>query len=356
MVLMKSLVLEKKGVVTYRDAEVNDELGAGDVRVKIHSVGICGSDVHYVEHGQIGPFVVKKPMILGHECSGTVIATGANVKNLKVGDRVAIEPGIPRFDAPEVMEGLYNLEPSLTFFATPPIDGCCCDTVIHSAALCFKLPDNVSFAEGAMCEPVAVGMHAATKAQIRPGDVALVIGSGTIGIVTALSALAGGCSDVVICDVAPERLKVASQYKGLHPVDSRKPAEIRATVDKLTTGRGVDRIFECSGAVQAYGMIVEYAAPGAVCVIVGMPADKMPQLDIVNAQAKEITFQTIFRYRNVYPKVIRLISSGKINVKPLISASFPITEGIKAYERALKHIPTDVKIMIQVDQSGSGKL
>lgn len=104
------------------------------------------------------------------------------------------------------MAGIYNLDPELTFFATPPIHGCLSPTVIHPAALCFKLPDNVSFEEGAMCEPIAVGMHAATKACIRPGDVALVIGAGTIGVVTALSALAGGCSDVIICDVVPERL------------------------------------------------------------------------------------------------------------------------------------------------------
>jgi len=206
-----------------------------------------------------------------------------------------------------------------------------------------------------MCEPIAVGMHAATKAGIRPGDVGFVIGSGTIGIVTALSALAGGCSDVVICDVQEARLKMAAQYPGLHPVNSTKLDEVRRVVNELTGGQGADRAFECSGAAPAYSLIYEFVAPGAVCVLVGMPV-KPVTLDVVSSQSKEITFQTIFRYRNVYPKIIRLLSSGRMNVKPLISATFPFVDSVKAYERALKRIPTDVKIMIEMDSSTSGKL
>lgn len=355
MVLMKSLVLEKKGVLSIRDIEVNDEMGPNDCRVKVHSVGICGSDVHYYELGYIGPFVVKEPMILGHEASGTVVNVGANVKTLKPGDRVAIEPGIPRWDSVQTLKGLYNLDPELTFFATPPIHGCMSSTVIHPAALLFKLPDNVSFAEGAMCEPIAVGMHAATVANICPGDVGFVIGCGTIGIVTALSALAGGCSDVVICDVLDARLKLAAQYPGLHPVNSRRLDDVRKVVNELTANQGADRVFECSGAAPAYSLIYEFAAPGATCVLVGMPVEPV-KLDVVSSQAKEITFRTLFRYRNVYPKIIRLLSSGRMNVKPLISAKFAFKDSVKAYERALKRNPTDVKIMIEMDSSSAGKL
>ena len=355
MVLMKSLVLEKKGELRIRDAEVNDKLGPDDCRVKIHSVGICGSDVHYYEYGYIGPFVVKKPMILGHEASGTVVAVGTNVKRLKPGDRVALEPGIPRWDSVQTLNGIYNLDPDLTFFATPPIDGCMSTTVIHPAALCFKLPDNVSYEEGAMCEPIAVGMHSATKAGIKPGDVGLVIGAGTIGILTALAALAGGCSEVIITDVQDERLKVASQFSGLRPVNSKNKEELKKVVDELTNKNGADRVFECSGNGSAYPLIYEFAAPGATCVLVGMPV-KPVMVDIVSSQAKEITFQTIFRYRNVYPNAIRLLSSGKIDVKPLITAKFPFKDSVKAYERALERKPTDIKIMIQLEDGQPSKL
>jgi D-xylulose reductase len=355
MVLMKSLVMERKGEVQLRDVEVNDKLGSKDCRVKIHSVGICGSDVHFLEHGHIGPYWVKQPMILGHEASGTVVAVGPEVKHLKVGDRVALEPGIPRWDSVQTLNGIYNLDPELTFFATPPIDGCISTTVIHPAALCFKLPDNVSYEEGAMCEPIAVGMHAATKAGIKPGDVGFVIGCGTIGIVTALSALAGGCSEVIICDVQDERLAMAKRYPGLRPVNSKNTAELKKVIAEATNGNGADRIFECSGFSGAYNLIYDSAAPGATCVLVGMPI-KPVTLDVVSSQAKEITFETVFRYRNVYPKIIRLLSSGKLDVKPLISAKFPFKESVKAYKRALARDPKDVKIMIQMEDTQPSKL
>ncbi|KAK7198853.1 d-xylulose reductase [Novymonas esmeraldas] len=355
MVLMQSLVLEKKGEITLRDVEVNDTLGPHDCRVKIHSVGICGSDVHFAEYGHIGPYYVKKPMILGHEASGTVVAVGTEVKNLKSGDRVALEPGIPRWDSVQTLNGLYNLDPEVTFFATPPVHGCTCVSVIHPAALCFKLPDNLSYEEGAMCEPTAVGMYAATKAGIRPGDIAFVIGSGTIGILTALSALAGGCSTAIVCDLQDDRLAVARQYPGVVAVNANNAKELRRVVDELTAKNGCDRVFECSGSGAAFGLVAEYAAPGATCVLVGMSV-KPIQVDFVSLQAKEITFQTIFRYRNVYPNAIRLLSSGKINVKPLICARYPLKDGVKAYKRALQKDPKDIKIVIQVDNSNLSKL
>ncbi|RNF09756.1 d-xylulose reductase [Trypanosoma conorhini] len=347
MTLMKSLVLEKPGEIRLREIEVNDVLGENDVRVKVHTVGICGSDVHYYEYGHIGPFVVKQPMILGHEAAGTVVAVGSKVRHLSVGDRVAMEPGIPNMTSPQTLAGLYNLDPDIAFFATPPVHGCLSTTVIHPAILCFKLPENVSYEEGALCEPIAVGMHSATKAGVKPGDVALVIGSGTIGIVTALAALAAGCSDVIICDVVEGRLKAAAQYEHVHPVLSKGNA-VKEKVQQLTDGQGVDCVFECSGAAAAYPLIYEHAAPGATAVLTGMPVDPVT-FDVVAAQAKEITFQTIFRYRNMYPRVIRLLRSGRMNVKPLVTGRFKLRDGVKAYERAALRNPTDVKIIIEME-------
>ena len=151
------------------------------MRIDIHTVGVCGSDVHYYQHGQIGPFVVKEPMILGHEASGTVIEVGSAVKHLKVGDRVCMEPGIPEPASLPSRLGFYNLDPDVKFWATPPIHGCLRTSVVHPASFTYKLPDNVGFDEGAMVEPLAVGMHASTKAKIKPGDTAVVLGAGPIG-------------------------------------------------------------------------------------------------------------------------------------------------------------------------------
>ncbi|RAX00711.1 MULTISPECIES: NAD(P)-dependent alcohol dehydrogenase [unclassified Photorhabdus] len=342
---MKALVLEKAGQISIQDWEASEILGENDVEIKIHSVGICGSDVHYYQYGRIGPFVVEKPMILGHEASGVITAVGKNVTHLKIGDRVCMEPGIPNLQSPQSRAGIYNLDPEICFWATPPIDGCLRERVIHPAAFTFKLPDNVSFAEGAMVEPLSIGMQAATKAEIKPGDIALVVGAGTIGIVTALAALAGGCSDVIICDVFDEKLEIAKQYPGLHPVNNKVLAE---KVNTLTDGNGVNILFECSGAKPVITTISEHITPGGIAVLVGMPIDPAP-FDIVSAQAKEITFKTIFRYANMYPRTIRLLSAGKLKVTPLLSATYKFKDSVQAYERAAEGRPTDIKIMLEME-------
>ena len=189
---MQALVLETKGEMNIRDIDIDEPLGANDVRIKIANVGVCGSDIHYFTHGAIGPFVVKEPMVLGHEASGVVIEVGKAVTSLAEGDRVTMEPGIPDPNSKASRLGIYNLDPAVRFWATPPIHGILRPTVVHPAAFTFKVPDNVSLGEAAMVEPLAIGMHAAGKAQIRPGDVAVVMGAGTIGMVTAMAALAGG--------------------------------------------------------------------------------------------------------------------------------------------------------------------
>lgn len=341
---MKAVILEKQGQISIRDYQSDKTLGDNDVEVRIMACGVCGSDVHYYTHGKIGPYVVNSPMVLGHEASGLVSAVGKNVKHLKVGDRVCLEPGIPRFDSPETLAGCYNLDPELTFFATPPIDGSLCERIIHPAAFAFKLPDEVSYHEGAMVEPVAIGMQSATKAGIKPGDVALVYGAGTIGIVTALCALAGGCSDVIVVDMIDSKLEIAGSYKNIHAVNVNK-GDIKALVDDLTMGRGVDVAFEWSGANPVIVSVTQYVRPGGTVVLTGMPVDPAP-LDIVAAQAKEITFKTVFRYVNMFPRTIRLIRSGALDIKRLISKVYDFEDAVAAFDRAASGTAGDVKIMI----------
>ncbi len=344
---MKALVLAQAGSIAIEDRQFDEVLGNNDVQIKIHSVGICGSDVHYYQHGRIGPFVVEAPMVLGHEASGVVLAVGSEVNHLNVGDRVCMEPGIPNLNSAQTRAGIYNLDPAVRFWATPPVHGCLRETVIHPAAFTFKLPDNVSFAEGAMVEPLAIGMHAATKAGIKPGDIALVIGAGPIGVVTALAALAGGCSDVIICDLFDEKLAVAANYEGLHAVNI-KSGNLADAVCRLTSGNGVDVVFECSGAKAAITTLATHTAPGATAVLIGMPIDVAP-MDIVAAQAKEITFKTIFRYANMYPRTLRLLSSGKLRVQPLISQTYKFADSVAAFDRAAAGHAADIKIMLEME-------
>jgi len=343
---MQALVLEKTRQLSLREIDLPLDMGADDVTIAIDTVGICGSDVHYFTHGRIGPYVVNAPMVLGHEAAGTVTAIGANVKTLKVGDRVCMEPGIPDPSSRATRLGLYNVDPEVVFWATPPVHGCLTPQVVHPAAFTFKLPGNVSFAEGAMIEPLAVGMQAAAKAKIAPGDTALVIGAGPIGILTALAALAGGCARVLISDLQKTKLDIAAQYPGITPVDVSKE-NLKTVIDETTKGWGVDVIFEASGSPKAFEGIFDLVRPSGVVVLVGMPVAPVT-FDVVGAQAREIRIESVFRYAHVFDRALELIASGKIDVKPLITETFPFDQSIAAFERAAEGRPGDVKLQIRL--------
>ena len=345
---MKALVLEEKGKLSLRDFDIPGTLGPKDVRIKTHTVGICGSDVHYYTHGKIGHFIVNEPMVLGHEAAGTVIETGAEVTHLRPGDRVCMEPGIPDPTSRAAKLGIYNVDPAVTFWATPPIHGCLTPEVIHPAAFTYKLPNNVSFAEGAMVEPFAIGMQAALRARIQPGDVAVVTGAGPIGMMVALAALAGGCARGIVADLAQPKLDIIGAYDGIQTVNIRNRPAADA-VAEATDGWGADIVFECSGAAPAILGMSALARPGGAVVLVGMPVDPVP-VDIVGLQAKELRVETVFRYANVYDRAIALIASGKVDLNPLISATLPFADSIAGFDRAVEARDTDVKLQIVMPQ------
>lgn len=345
---MKALVLEKVNELRLRDINIPETLGPHDVRIALRTVGICGSDVHYYTHGAIGQFVVREPMVLGHEASGVVVEVGSEVKHLKVGDRVCMEPGIPDPNSKATRLGMYNLDPAVRFWATPPVHGVLRPTVVHPAAFTFKLPDNVSFAEGAMVEPLAVGMHAATKARIKPGDLAIVMGAGPIGMVTALAALAGGCSQVVITDVQQPKLDLAATLGPIRPVNVAKE-NLKEVIDQMTDGWGAEIVFECSGNEKAAASVFEPLCPGGTVVYVGIPLRPIAY-EVSAAMVKEARVEHVFRYAHVYPRAIALMASGKINVKPLITDVFSFEESVKAFEFAAQMPPTSVKAQIIVSE------
>ncbi len=345
---MKALVLEEKGKLSLRDFDIPATLGPKDVKIRTHTVGICGSDVHYYTHGKIGHFVVNAPMVLGHEAAGTICEIGSDVTHLKVGDRVCMEPGIPDPTSRAAKLGIYNVDPAVTFWATPPVHGCLTPEVIHPAAFTYKLPDNVSFGEGAMVEPFAIGMQAALRARIQPGDVAVVTGAGPIGMMVALAALAGGCAKVIVADLAQPKLDIIGAYYGIETVNIRE-TPLPDAIAKATDGWGCDIVFECSGAAPAILGMAKLARPGGAVVLVGMPVDPVA-VDIVGLQAKELRVETVFRYANVYDRALALIGSGKVDLKPLISATIPFDDSISGFDRAVEARETDVKLQILMPQ------
>ncbi len=343
---MKALVLEKVRELSLRDIDLDQTVGPDDVKIKIDTVGVCGSDVHYYTHGRIGGFVVNAPMVLGHEAAGVVVEVGAKVASLKVGDRVCMEPGVPDLASRASKLGLYNVDPSVVFWATPPVHGVLTPYVVHPAAFTYKLADNVSFAEAAMVEPFAVGLWASVKAGITPGDTAVVTGTGPIGIMTALAALAGGCSRVILSDLVDEKLAIAALYPGVSTVNVKRE-KLADAVSAATDGWGADIVFEASGSPRAYDGVENLIRPGGCLIAIGMPVEPV-KLDISSFAAKEIRIETVFRYANVFDRALAMIASGKVDLKPLISATFPFEDSIAAFERAAEGRPKDVKLQIKM--------
>ncbi len=341
---MQALVLEEKGRLALRDIALNEIMGPQDLRIAVRRVGICGSDVHYYTHGKIGPFVVSAPMVLGHEAAGEVIEVGADVQGLRIGDRVCMEPGLPDPTSRAARLGMYNVDPAVRFWATPPVHGCLRPEIVHPAAFTFKLPDHVSDGEGAMVEPFAIGMQAAMKARIRPGDLVVVCGAGPIGMMVALAALGAGAARVLISDFARPKLDIIGAYEGITPVDLGAQSLAEA-VRQASAGWGADVVFECSGAARAIFELPQIVCPGGTVVLVGMPVDPVP-VDIVGLQSREARIETIFRYANVYDRAIALIGAGKVDLKPLITQTFPFARSIEAFDRAVEARPGDVKLQI----------
>jgi D-xylulose reductase len=342
---MKALVLEEKKKLSLRDYPISETMGPYDVKIQIKACGICGSDVHYYLEGGIGDFIVREPMILGHEAAGVIIEKGDKVTDLVVGDLVCMEPGIPDMRSREVREGMYNLDPGVVFWATPPVHGCLRETVVHPAQFCFKLPQGMTAAEGAMMEPLAIGIEAAKKAAIRPGDTALVIGCGTIGVMCAISALAGGCSKVYISDVKQEKLNIAGSVPNVIPINTAK-TDLKEFIKK-ETGGGCDIIFEASGSPRVYPDFFRCARKGAKVVLVGLMNGTVP-VDVNFLTSQGITIEAIFRYINCFDRAIALVNAGKIDIKKFISKTFKFEDSIAAYEYAAAGHPEVVKVMIEL--------
>ena len=239
-----------------------------EVLVKLEYVGVCGSDLHYYEHGAIGNYIVKYPFVLGHECSGTVVEIGDNVKHLKVGDKVALEPGKTCGKCEFCKTGRYNLCPDVIFFATPPVDGVFQEYVAHPESLSFKLPDNISTMEGALIEPLAVGMHAARQGDAKIGEIAFVTGAGCIGLCSMLALKACGVSKVYVIDVMKKRLDKALELGASGIIDASKENVIERVLE-LTDGKGSDITIETAGSEITTNQAIEFAKKGSTVVLVG---------------------------------------------------------------------------------------
>ncbi len=318
-----------------------------EVLVKLEYVGICGSDLHYYETGAIGDYVVKPPFVLGHEPGGTVVKVGKDVKHLKAGDRVALEPGKTCGHCEFCKSGNYNLCPDVIFFATPPVDGVFQEYVAHDADLCFKLPDHVSTLEGALIEPLAVGFHAAMQGGAGAGQTAVVMGAGCIGLVTMMALKAMGVSRVYVVDIMEKRLQKALELGADGIIDGSR-TDAAEEVKKLTDGRGCDLAVETAGTQVTTVQAIHMVKKGAVIVLVGYSKSGEMTLPMSLALDKELTFKTVFRYRHIYPMAIDAVAAGKVNLKGIVTDVFGLDEVQKAMDYSVNHKADIVKAVIRI--------
>jgi L-iditol 2-dehydrogenase len=332
-------------------------LAEGEVSIQIKATGLCGSDLHYYNHGRNGAFVLQSPLVLGHEASG--IIRQSNTPSLPPNTRVALEVGLPCRTCSLCTRGRYNLCPNLRFKSSaktfPHADGTLQSVISHPADMCHILPDSVSFDQGALVEPLAVSLHAINRSQGDvpfAGSTALVLGAGAVGMLTAAALSVSGVSQIFVADIDEPRLKIVSEIGGgrfniktfLLP---RKPPgkDIEETLNSaqmlardvcIAAGLGgFDRVFECTGVPSCVQLGIYAASPGSKLVLVGMgtPVQTLP---LGAAALREVDIVGVFRYANCYPAAIALFASGKLDgvVEALVTHHVPLHDGEKAFRLA----------------------
>lgn len=319
--------------------------GPDDAIVKIEYCGVCGSDIHYYSRGRIGDYIVRGEFILGHEVSGTVFEVGSKVKDLKPGDRVALEPGIACGKCEQCKQGRYNLCRDIKFFATPPVQGALQTYVKHPADMCFKLPENVSTRAGALVEPLSVGLHACGQGDVKLGDSVVILGAGCIGLVTLLSAKAMGASNVIVVDLYNTRLEAAKRFGANHVINAREE-NVEECISEILSGDGADVVIETAGAEKTIYQTPFLAKRGGTVVLVGMAVEPSLQYNMAQVMSKELTIKSVFRYRNLYPVAINAIADGSIDVEQIITHEFKFDDVKQAFDTVIADAENVIKAVI----------
>lgn len=336
-------------------ANADVELKPSEVLLRVRATGICGSDVHFWKEGRVGDtMVVRDEHILGHESSADVLKVGSAVKNLVVGDRVAVEPGEQCLTCDQCLHGHYNGCPQVAFKSTPPFQGLLRRLVVHPARLCHKISDSISYEEGALLEPISVGLAGIRQAELELGDPVVVCGAGPIGIVSAILARAAGAAPLVITDINQHRLEMASKLvPNIRTVKVEPNDDPQVTAKKIVTaanGVKMKVALECTGYEQSIAASIYSLQFKGVCEIIGVGKDYI-NLPFMHASVNEITIRGLFRYANTWPTAIRLLENKLIDVKGLVTHKLPLEKGVEAFEIASNPSSNSIKVIIFNDDT-----
>jgi L-iditol 2-dehydrogenase len=298
---------------------------------------VCGSDVHYYEHGRIGTYVVDKPLVLGHEAGGEVTEVGAGVAGLTPGQRVSIEPGVPCRSCVQCLAGRYNLCADVRFFATPPYDGAFAEYVVMPEAFVHPIPDSISDDGAGLIEPLSVAVWACRRGQVTAGSRVLITGAGPIGLVCVQTAIAYGATEVMVSDVNPHRLELAHDLGAI-------PWNV-ATTPLAEAGFEPDVLLECSGNARATSDAIRTVARAGHVVLIGMGGDEL-SLPLPYVQDHELVLTGAFRYANTWPTAIALAASGRVDLDALVTGHYGLDDVEKALTAARRD-PTTVKAVVR---------
>lgn len=341
---MKAAELVESGTFELRSRDRPDP-GASDVLVEVSDVGICGSDVHWYDHSRMGDRVVDEPLVLGHESAGRVVDIGRDVDSVAVGDEVAIEPGIPCGRCEYCRRDQYNLCPDVMFMATPGTDGAFREYVAWPADFVHPLPPSVATREGALCEPVSVGIQAVRRADIDAGDTVLIMGAGPIGTLAMDVARAAGAASVVVADVVDSKLDRAVERGTDLALDSREE-DVAETV-REECGGGVDVAIEASGVSPAIEAALDALKSDGTAVLVGLSPDEAVSVDMFEIVRRQIDVRGSYRFANTYATAMSLLVDGDVDAAGTIDFAMPLDRIGDAFERAKD--PEVMKGLISLD-------
>jgi L-idonate 5-dehydrogenase len=345
---MQALVIHSSGDLRVEDYPTPD-VASGQVRVRIRTGGICGSDLHYYQHGGFGAIRIQQPMVLGHEVAGVVEELAPGVSNLAVGDRIAVNPSHPCGQCRFCQLGLQNHCLDMRYFGSamrmPHVQGAFRQEIVIGAAQAYKLADGVSDAEGAMAEPLAVALHAVNRAGPLLGRRVLVTGCGPIGAMLIIAARRAGATVIVATDVVEQPLRKALKVGADEAINVAAAPDALA---KYTAEKGYfDVLFEASGNERALRSAFEVVRPRGIIVQVGLSGAELT-LPFNMVVAKEFEMRGAFRFHEEFGVAVELINKGLVDLKPLVSATLPYRDAGRAFALAADRTQS-MKVILSFD-------
>lgn len=324
--------------------------GPGEVLLKIASVGTCGSDVHYYLEGGIGDAIVKEPITMGHEFSAWIAGFGPEVEahhDLRLGQLVAVEPAISCGVCEFCQHGHPNICPNVRFCGTPPIDGVFAEYAVMPAENCFPLPEGFSPDDGALLEPLGIAIHTVDLAHLKVGQTVAVLGAGVIGLMTAAVAKAAGAGAIYMTEPLAHRQKFALGYVA-DAVYDPELEDVVAAIMRATNGRGVDVAFEAAGAHETPDQAARVTCPGGKVVVVGIPSDDTMTMNASVIRRKGLTIKLVRRMKHTYPRAIRMVQRGLVDIAPLATHRYPLERIVEAFELVAGYKDGVLRAMIQI--------